>query len=237
MKKEAKCVVSKDELQDLINTSSSFRNVGKKIGKPHGYVRLWASKYNIDCSNIVNKHTKSLINQKKHLLKIIEIYFVNKRKMAKCVCDCGNLINIRYDSLTKTLSCGCLKGSSMKRKLINEKDYKKYKINKTIYADIKKTAKRRNIEFNLSIDYLWELFIKQNKKCSLSGLDLQFSNLSTYKTASLDRIDSSKGYIEGNVQWVHKDINRMKSFLYQDNFIELCLLVSSYQQQKENNVS
>mgnify|MGYP007044016634 CR=1 FL=1 len=41
-------------------------------------------------------------------------------------------------------------------------------------------------------------------------------------TASLDRIDSSKGYIEGNVQWVHKDINWMKQDFNEEYFIFLC---------------
>lgn len=38
----------------------------------------------------------------------------------------------------------------------------------------------------------------------------------------LDRIDSSKGYIEGNVQWVHKDVNMMKQNYSQKYFIEMC---------------
>jgi hypothetical protein len=45
-------------------------------------------------------------------------------------------------------------------------------------------------------------------------------------TASLDRIDSSKGYVEGNVQWVHKRINIMKNDLSDSEFIEWCRVVS-----------
>jgi hypothetical protein len=41
-------------------------------------------------------------------------------------------------------------------------------------------------------------------------------------TASLDRIDSSKGYIIGNVQWAHKMVNRMKNDMPQEEFIEFC---------------
>ena len=37
---------------------------------------------------------------------------------------------------------------------------------------------------------------------------------------SLDRIDSSKGYEENNVQWVHKDINLMKNKYDNKYFIE-----------------
>lgn len=45
-------------------------------------------------------------------------------------------------------------------------------------------------------------------------------------TISLDRIDSTKGYIEGNVQWVHKSVNIMKSTLTQEQFINFCKLVA-----------
>jgi len=44
--------------------------------------------------------------------------------------------------------------------------------------------------------------------------------------ASLDRIDSSIGYVNDNVQWVHKDINMMKRIYTQEYFIYLCKLVS-----------
>ena len=47
--------------------------------------------------------------------------------------------------------------------------------------------------------------------CAISGIKLIFARSWTRdQTASLDRIDSKKGYVEGNVQWVHKRINEMK---------------------------
>jgi len=49
-------------------------------------------------------------------------------------------------------------------------------------------------------------------------------------TASVDRIDSSIGYVMGNIQWVHKDINKMKSDFSQELFIAWCGLVASHQQ-------
>ena len=45
------------------------------------------------------------------------------------------------------------------------------------------------------------------------------------RTASLDRIDSNKGYTIDNVQWVHKDINKMKMDLEEDVFIDNCKLI------------
>lgn len=34
--------------------------------------------------------------------------------------------------------------------------------------------------------------------------------------------EAIKGYVDGNVQWVHKDVNFMKSDLEQSRFIDLC---------------
>ena len=45
-------------------------------------------------------------------------------------------------------------------------------------------------------------------------------------TASLDRIDSLLGYTIDNVQWVHKDINRIKFDMSQCRFVELCCLIA-----------
>ena len=67
----------------------------------------------------------------------------------------------------------------------------------------------------------------QRFRCSLSGLPIRLPT-DTYdkaSTASLDRIDSSKGYIPGNVQWVHKKINMMKNRLPDSEFIALCAAV------------
>jgi hypothetical protein len=46
-------------------------------------------------------------------------------------------------------------------------------------------------------------------------------------TASLDRIDSSLGYVWGNVQWVHSVINDLKSNMAQEEFISWCQKVAA----------
>lgn len=88
---------------------------------------------------------------------------------------------------------------------------------------IKQCAKKRNIEYNLSDDFLWKLFIRQNKRCAYTGMDL-ILNSSHYSknTASLDRIDSSKGYTNKNVIWVHKDVNIIKNRFDIEYLIGLC---------------
>lgn len=82
----------------------------------------------------------------------------------------------------------------------------------------------------MTVQDAWKLFEKQNRKCALTGEELTFSkkNNEYDGTASLDRIDSSKGYTLDNVQWVHKKINMMKWDLKQDEFISWCKKVGLY---------
>jgi hypothetical protein len=105
----------------------------------------------------------------------------------------------------------------------------------TYFAMIKGGAKARGIKFDIDINTVWQLFIAQHCKCELTGLEIALSRSTRqYKiqeqTASLDRIDSTKGYVLGNVQWVHKDVNRMKNAFTQERFIEVCNLVSKLHQ-------
>lgn len=101
---------------------------------------------------------------------------------------------------------------------------------------LKRIADKRKLDCSVNIDYLDNLLVMQKSKCALSGLDISLTtdDSEIERTASLDRIDSSKGYIEGNVQWVHKEINKIKQNLSQDRFIELCNLVSKYNEDSSN---
>ena len=63
-----------------------------------------------------------------------------------------------------------------------------------------------------------------------SGLPISANSTRDLISASLDRIDNSKDYVKGNVQWVHKAINMMRGSLSVMEFVALCALVA-----KENN--
>jgi hypothetical protein len=146
----------------------------------------------------------------------------------KCKCDCGNERVIRGSYLTAgTKSCGCL----ISKVGTNHKGFKGCgELPLSFWNRIKTGAKLRNMEFTITIDYAWELFIKQNRKCALTKMPLELFRVIHRKlqgSASLDRIDSSKGYIKGNVQWLHKDINMMKNNYNQPYFIELCKKVAA----------
>ncbi len=93
---------------------------------------------------------------------------------------------------------------------------------------IKQNAIKRNFNFDVTPEYLWNLYEEQNGKCALSGVAIGFTENNrptahrTETSASLDRINSKLGYINGNVRWVHKDINRMRWILDDQQFLNWC---------------
>lgn len=101
-------------------------------------------------------------------------------------------------------------------------------IHGAFWTRIQRSAKERRRPFEITIQYAWELYEKQDRRCKLSCLPIKFPSYSQASdgTASLDRIDSTKGYVEGNVQWVHKDINMMKQDHSDVDFIALCRAVA-----------
>lgn len=162
---------------------------------------------------------------------ILKISGKDKRgqTLVECEClrnNCHNIFIANFNHITGGYknSCGC--GYFLKNK--ENWNWKGYEgISRTLFNQWKNSAKIRNKSFDLTIEELWELFIKQNRKCALSGIEL---NISSYfknrdTTASLDCIDATKGYDRDNIQFVHKTINLMKNNIPQDKFIEFCGLI------------
>lgn len=90
----------------------------------------------------------------------------------------------------------------------------------------KLSRKSRLIDYTLTLDYLDALWKKQGGRCAYTNLELSFGNNVDECTVSLDRIDSSGDYAEGNVQFVHKTINQMKWDLTDMEFRNFCVLVA-----------
>lgn len=108
------------------------------------------------------------------------------------------------------------------------------------WGSLRNAAKRDGKIFLLSIEYGWSLFESQNGKCAISGVPIFFmGNRSIETTASLDRIDSDLGYIDGNVWWVHKDVNALKSDFPLHQFVMWCKIIAEAQcvETEERSVS
>lgn len=99
------------------------------------------------------------------------------------------------------------------------------------FHNYKRNAQSRNIDFNITIEYVADLFRKQEGKCALSGMSIEIAGTPWKgQTGSLDRIDSTKGYIEGNVQWLHKVVNEMKWDLKEVEFLTIVNRINKFKQ-------
>lgn len=144
-------------------------------------------------------------------------------------CDCGTERWITPHELVakdKCFSCQHCSGKrtsdTLKQKngIVGELDMNKY-------GRIKRVAERRKIPFEVSMKYLWDLYLLQSKKCAITG-----DPIPNIKKASLDRIDSSKGYVEGNVQWVTYQANVSKHIMSMEELYIFCRKVLNHANQQ-----
>ena len=164
----------------------------------------------------------------------------------KCQCICGKIVSRTSTSMkrSKFSNCGCayVRNSFIPTmKVGRESPFWKGEgeisaswFHNVIVRAASGRKSRSGIVKKLDVDikYIWNLFLKQERKCALTGIELTFPFNNTHEefkksTASLDRIDSSLGYVKDNVQWVHKHINIMKNVYDEKHFIEMCKLVAA----------
>ena len=229
-----KYFVTKLQLEDLyINKKYGSKIISDILQIPRSTIRYWLKKYDIPMRHIQARYM-DLLNQKFNHLTVIEPTEMRKngQRIWKCKCDCGSICySVAYEVRGGyKKSCGCFHKLSGK----NSHNWKGYgEIGAHIFTSFKRSAKVRNIPFFVTIEQIWDLFLKQNRKCALSGLEIKFPI--SHKddiTASLDRIDSSKDYTLNNIQWVHKDINIMKQDTPEDKFIKYCETIVNYNRDK-----
>ena len=93
-----------------------------------------------------------------------------------------------------------------------------------------KMIRKRNKPCNITLEYLQEIWNNQKGICPLCGVNLvnpinttQCNQLSmTPYRASVDRIDSSKGYIQGNIRFVAFIANMCKDRFTDEQVVSFC---------------
>lgn len=158
-------------------------------------------------------------------------YFENKllhqNKMEKTI------EQIEKSSLAKTLK----KKYIACTKRVYKKDLRK-KLGKEVvmhlsekYGDARKNSKQKNRtfrDFNITFDYVLEMYYKTNGLCPLFKKPFVLNDmreekyLRNYKAPSIDRWNNSKGYVYGNIRIISWNANRMKGNLSLDEFESFC---------------
>tara|TARA_R110000751_G_scaffold45158_4_gene102773 strand:+ start:1189 stop:1875 length:687 start_codon:yes stop_codon:yes gene_type:complete len=227
--------MTEDEIyEEYVIQNKSTRQIGREYGISAPTVCKYLKKAGIS-PNKRKRNARDLTDLRFGTLTVIREELSSEKTTAKyvswlCVCTCGEQCFVPTSQLLR----GQRFCPTCRKQDISVRLYKGYEeISKDFFTTIRNGAKRRSLEFSITIEQIWELFIEQDRKCAISDVDLGFNtynNEYTETTASLDRIDSSLGYVQNNIQWVHKTLNRIKSDLNEEDFIRWCCLVSDNQE-------
>ena len=220
-------MITKERLQELINLNLYQHQIAEQLNCSQATISNLCKKHGIIIPRKPAKNRKDITNLRVGMLLVLEPCGINKYLKWKCRCDCGKIKDIHAKHLISGIinSCGCIRNRPAK----NRKGYGD--ISGSFFREIQRSAQKRNISFNITPQQIWELFVKQDAICALSGLKITLipnKKKKDKQTASLDRIDSSKGYDIDNVQWVHKDINLIKRQYKQEYFLLLVRNIYHY---------
>lgn len=186
---------------------------------------------------------KDCIGKKFGYLTLLEVLPNDK---VKCECSCGTLrlFNWRDIRRGRTKGCGCRRNTPELKALAKERATDLQKRGLLNRGYVRKDAK---CPFNyilrmlnkpnrkpcdLTIEDLKEIWEKSNGVCPYTKIKLVLPVGATnpnpaisYKMASIDRIDSSKGYVKGNIQYVSRNINYAKGILSHQEMLDFINLI------------
>jgi hypothetical protein len=114
-----------------------------------------------------------------------------------------------------------------------EDDYQSVKkILTFLAANLRRASNRGNDSqiIDIDLDYVYDVGASQDFFCALTGDELEFDRGGTYwlgkwcnpYSCTIDRIDSDKGYVKGNIQLITWKANCLKQHLGNDEFIDFC---------------
>lgn len=125
------------------------------------------------------------------MLTVLDEWSDKVHRYCKVQCDCGTIKTVRRSSMKpgQTVSCGCYSRANKK----TGQDPRSPMLSRAKYR-----AKQKGRDFNITKE---DIVIPDT--CPLLGTPMQ--------SPSLDRIDSSKGYIKGNVWVISNRANTLKN--------------------------
>lgn len=217
-------VINKDVFQKFYVEGMPVALIAEKFNCSTNTVRYWRKKFGFE--QRLRIRCNDLCGRRFGRWAVLEKVQYHHKVKWRCRCDCGSEAEIAPDSLVLNKSTKCRDCGYVSDRFIDP-------VPQYYWIKVLHRAKRSEILITVTKEYCRKLYEKQGGRCAITGIQLRFgASVKEFKqgksTASLDRIDSSKGYIEDNVQWVHKVINSMKSNMSQLDFIQWCQKIVDY---------
>jgi hypothetical protein len=161
------------------------------------------------------------------------VWYVNKYGKAqfvwKCVCDCGEVCSIRSTDLSKEKRIDCKKCSKSRQAKKQTLPDELAKL-KRVFRHYKKHAENKKRAFNISFVAFRDIICQ---KCVYCG-EPPKKYKDEYERNGIDRIDSKKGYVIGNVVSCCETCNRAKLDNAQKDFFEWVNKVYNHLKENKN---
>ena len=163
----------------------------------------------------------------------------------KCKCDCGVIKVLATRSLTSrdTRSCGCLKKDVMNARCKFGKPGRS-----RLWGQYRRDAAKRNIAFLVTPEKFFELVESDCYYCGVSlsneikiysmlrrGGSLVREQISSYVYNGIDRVDPTRGYVEGNLVPCCRQCNVAKWNMPQQEFYDWIERIVKHRKHKTAN--
>lgn len=182
------------------------------------------------------KCTYDLTGQKLGVLTILNSFNKDERVYWNYRCECGYEYHARYTQLMKRDTSKCIchivekskLGANLRKTIYSNADRTNASINK-IYHTYVSGAKKRNLDFNLTIEEAVELFTNNCFYCGEEPSKISPATPTSpeFYYNGIDRYDNEKGYYMENVVTCCTVCNKAKSIRHGDDFIQWTKKIAS----------
>lgn len=166
---------------------------------------------------------------------------INSRGLWKCICDCGNEVTVKGESLKSRgrNSCGCLRSIAAQRVCIKRRKYDTFTSNKQYKGHVRRCT---TIGFTPLPKEQWLAIVTQpcyycgemdtrnginNTYLNMKGVSLKAEEVHLYaiEINGIDRVDNNRGYELDNCVSCCTICNTMKMNYTQEDFFRKIKLI------------
>lgn len=109
----------------------------------------------------------------------------------------------------------------------------------TLVSQVRGGARKRGIAFLIEKDDVLGLYLEQERKCALTGVEMVLDSGAGHRNRvrpSIDRIDSAGNYTPDNIQLICAQVNLMKGGMSQVDFLRWCNRIVAHRGAAEDDI-